>query len=62
MFGGCWDKSIWSWHREEGRSTKHIYKGHSDFVKAVICAKIGGKDVSVLKSAPSPCLANKQSV
>lgn len=22
------------------------YKGHSDFVKAIICARIGGKDVS----------------
>lgn len=45
VFAGCWDKEIWSWERESRRPSRR-YKGHSDFVKAVICAKIGGKDVS----------------
>ena len=43
VFGGCWDKDIWSWDRES-RSPGRRYKGHSDFVKAIICARIGGKD------------------
>jgi hypothetical protein len=45
IFAGCWDKDIWSWDR----STKALgskYKGHSDFVKTVLCARISGKDVS----------------
>jgi hypothetical protein len=44
VFAGCWDKDIWSWDREN-RAPGRRYKGHSDFVKVVICAKIGGKDV-----------------
>ncbi|RDW71421.1 hypothetical protein BP6252_07984 [Coleophoma cylindrospora] len=43
VFAGCWDKDIWSWDRES-RAPGHRYKGHSDFVKAIICVKIGGKD------------------
>jgi hypothetical protein len=46
VFAGCWDKDIWSWDRDT-RSPARKFKGHSDFVKAIICAKIGGKDVSL---------------
>lgn len=45
VLAGCWDKDIWSWDRET-RSTGRKYKGHSDFVKAIVCATIGGKDAS----------------
>lgn len=44
MFAGCWDKDIWSWDKESevpGRK----YKGHADFVKAILCTTIGGKNV-----------------
>lgn len=43
MFAGSWDKDIWSWDvstKTPGRK----YRGHADFVKAVVFAKIGGKD------------------
>jgi hypothetical protein len=46
VFAGCWDKDIWAWDRE-GKSLKAKYKGHSDFVKAIICARISGKYVRV---------------
>jgi hypothetical protein len=47
VFAGCWDKDIWSWERESGNPARR-YKGHSDFVKTIISAKIGGKDVRCL--------------
>jgi hypothetical protein len=47
VFAGCWDKDIWSWDRKS-RTPGRRFRGHSDFVKAIICAKIGGKDVGTL--------------
>lgn len=44
IFAGSWDKDIWTWDvtsKVPGRKLS----GHSDFVKAVVTAKIGGKDV-----------------
>ncbi|KAH7370537.1 WD40-repeat-containing domain protein [Rhexocercosporidium sp. MPI-PUGE-AT-0058] len=46
VYGGCWDKDIWSWDRESG-SPGRRYKGHSDFVKAIICVKSSGKDMLI---------------
>jgi WD40 repeat protein len=46
VFAGCWDKDIWSWDRDTGTPGRR-YKGHSDFVKAIICVRINGKDVSL---------------
>jgi WD40 repeat protein len=46
LFAGSWDKTIWSWDlatRAPGRK----YVGHSDFVKAVVCARVGGKDLLI---------------
>ncbi|RFU33608.1 hypothetical protein B7463_g2755, partial [Scytalidium lignicola] len=43
VFAGCWDKSIWSWDRET-KTPRKRYNGHSDFVKCIISAKIGGRD------------------
>ncbi|KAI0009299.1 WD40 repeat-like protein [Xylariaceae sp. FL0662B] len=43
LFAGSWDKDIWSWgltSKAPGRK----FSGHADFVKAVVCTKIGGKD------------------
>ncbi|KAI0809691.1 WD40-repeat-containing domain protein [Xylaria sp. FL0064] len=43
VFAGSWDKDIWSWDlKTEAPGRK--YSGHTDFVKTVICAKIGSKD------------------
>ncbi|PVH77860.1 WD40 repeat-like protein [Cadophora sp. DSE1049] len=50
VFGGCWDKDIWSWDRESGTPGRR-FKGHSDFVKAVLCVQIGGRDLLISGSA-----------
>ncbi|KAI7773039.1 hypothetical protein LA080_012115 [Diaporthe eres] len=46
LLAGSWDRNVWSWDIET-RQPGHKYVGHSDFVKAVTCAKIGGKDVLI---------------
>lgn len=46
LLAGSWDKNVWSWDIET-RQPNHKYVGHSDFVKAVTCTKIGGKDVLI---------------
>ncbi|KAK3946116.1 WD40-repeat-containing domain protein [Diplogelasinospora grovesii] len=43
LFAGCWDKAIWSWDLAS-KAPGRKYLGHSDFVNAVVCARIGGKD------------------
>ncbi|KAI1428870.1 WD40-repeat-containing domain protein [Xylaria sp. FL1777] len=43
VFAGSWDKDIWSWNLET-KVPGLKYSGHTDFVKTVICAKIGSKD------------------
>ncbi|KAI9647537.1 hypothetical protein NHQ30_003922 [Ciborinia camelliae] len=43
VFAGCWDKQIWSWDRES-KVLRKKFKGHSDFVKAIVCVNIGGTD------------------
>ncbi|ELR08789.1 hypothetical protein VC83_00775 [Pseudogymnoascus destructans] len=43
VFAGCWDKDIWSWDRETTVVGKK-FKGHSDFVKTVVCVNISDKD------------------
>ncbi|KAI9651643.1 MAG: hypothetical protein M1829_002581 [Trizodia sp. TS-e1964] len=40
VFGGCWDKNIWSWDSTT-RDVKHKFVGHSDFVKAIVTFRIG---------------------
>jgi WD40 repeat protein len=46
VFAGCWDKHIWSWKMDMG-SWALLYEGHSDFVKAVACATVGGVPVLI---------------
>ena len=43
VFAGSWDKDVWSWD-VSSRAPGKKYSGHADFVKAIVCAKIGGKD------------------
>ncbi|KAI0429125.1 WD40-repeat-containing domain protein [Xylaria sp. FL1042] len=43
VFAGSWDKDIWSWDLET-KTPGRKYSGHTDFVKAITCAKIGSKD------------------
>lgn len=40
VFAGCWDKRVWAWDLAGG--APRTYEGHVDFVKAVLCANIGG--------------------
>lgn len=46
LFAGSWDRDVWSWHIESGRPGRR-YSGHSDFVKAVVCARLADRDVLV---------------
>ncbi|KAI1649623.1 WD40 repeat-like protein [Daldinia loculata] len=46
LFAGSWDKNIWSWDLAS-KTLGRKYDGHSDFVKAVVTAKIGGKDILI---------------
>ncbi|KAI0472491.1 WD40-repeat-containing domain protein [Xylaria cf. heliscus] len=43
VFAGSWDKDVWSWDLQT-KAPGRKYSGHTDFVKAVVCAKIGSKD------------------
>jgi WD40 repeat protein len=46
LFAGSWDKTIWSWDIDS-RTPGRKYTGHSDFVKAVTCGRLGGKEVLI---------------
>lgn len=46
VFAGSWDKNVWSWDIET-RQLGRKFEGHSDFVKTVLCIRIGGKDVLI---------------
>lgn len=46
VFAGSWDKNIWSWDIET-RQPGRKFEGHSDFVKAVVCTRIAGKDILI---------------
>ena len=46
VFGGSWDRNVWSWDVTTGKQVK-TYIGHSDFVKAVVCTKIRDKYILI---------------
>ncbi|KAK4151031.1 WD40-repeat-containing domain protein [Chaetomidium leptoderma] len=46
LFAGSWDKNIWSWDLTS-KTPGRKYVGHADFVKAVVCARVGGKDLLI---------------
>ncbi|KAH8704024.1 WD40-repeat-containing domain protein [Talaromyces proteolyticus] len=53
LFAGCWDKTVWSWGLQSKQSGQK-YDGHSDFVKAVTCARINdGRHVLISGGADS---------
>ncbi|KID76652.1 uncharacterized protein G6M90_00g072390 [Metarhizium brunneum] len=55
IFAGSWDKDIWSWDI----ASTHLgrkYSGHSDFVKAVLCAKLKDKDILISGGADKKIL------
>ncbi|KAJ5902131.1 hypothetical protein N7495_002659 [Penicillium taxi] len=55
LFAGCWDKTVWSWD-VASRQLQRKYEGHSDFVKSVITARVGGKDLLITGSADAQVL------
>ncbi|KZL79548.1 wd repeat-containing protein [Colletotrichum incanum] len=46
LFAGSWDKTVWSWDLATRRPLRR-YDGHSDFVKAVVCGRLGDKQILV---------------
>ncbi|KAI1405491.1 WD40 repeat-like protein [Hypoxylon fuscum] len=46
IFAGSWDKDIWSWDATS-KAPGRRYSGHSDFVKAVVTAMLGGKNLLI---------------
>ncbi|KAL2116792.1 hypothetical protein VTJ04DRAFT_8960 [Mycothermus thermophilus] len=55
LFAGSWDKCVWSWDlatRAPGRK----FVGHSDFVKAVACMRVGGRDLLISGGADKKIL------
>ncbi|KAI1439086.1 WD40-repeat-containing domain protein [Xylaria sp. CBS 124048] len=46
VFAGSWDQHIWSWDLET-KAPRHKYSGHTDFVKAITCTKIGSRDILI---------------
>ncbi|KAI5456345.1 WD40-repeat-containing domain protein [Mariannaea sp. PMI_226] len=55
IFAGSWDKDIWSWNIDS-ESPGRRFRGHSDFVKAVLCAKVSGKDILISGGADKKIL------
>ncbi|KAI9870104.1 MAG: hypothetical protein M1830_004682, partial [Pleopsidium flavum] len=50
LFAGCWDKCIWSWD-VSSRQPLQKFVGHADFIKTVICVKLGHNVVLISGSA-----------
>ncbi|KAG7285174.1 hypothetical protein NEMBOFW57_009795 [Staphylotrichum longicolle] len=46
LFAGAWDKNIWSWDLSS-KAPGRKYVGHTDFVKAIVCTTVGGKDLLI---------------
>ncbi|KAI6781735.1 uncharacterized protein J7T54_004901 [Emericellopsis cladophorae] len=55
VFAGSWDKDIWTWDIETAAPGRKL-SGHSDFVKALVCAKLAGKDVLISGGADKKIL------
>lgn len=50
LYAGCWDKTIWSWDIET-RNAGTRFRGHADFVKAVLVVTIHGRELLISGSA-----------
>jgi len=55
IFAGSWDKNVWSWSIGTG-SAGRKYLGHTDFVKAVLCTQLSGKDILISGGADKKIL------
>ncbi|EON61710.1 hypothetical protein W97_00926 [Coniosporium apollinis CBS 100218] len=47
LYAGCWDKTIWSWNATTRAPLRRFTGGHTDFVKALLCLRLGGRDILV---------------
>ncbi|KAJ9641868.1 hypothetical protein H2199_005081 [Coniosporium tulheliwenetii] len=47
LYAGCWDKSTWSWNANTRAPLRRFTGGHTDFVKAVICLRLSGRDILI---------------
>ncbi|ROT42344.1 WD domain-containing protein [Sodiomyces alkalinus F11] len=47
LFAGSWDKTIWSWDIGTRRPGRRYDGGHTDFVKAVVTARLGQRDLLI---------------
>ncbi|PYH99047.1 WD40 repeat-like protein [Aspergillus ellipticus CBS 707.79] len=56
LFAGCWDKKIWSWD-VASQEPKLRYEGHTDFVRSVVCVRLGDQDVLVSGGADAQILS-----
>ncbi|KAK4142942.1 WD40-repeat-containing domain protein [Dichotomopilus funicola] len=57
LFAGSWDRAVWSWDLAT-KAPRHKYAagGHTDFVKALVCATVGGQDVLISGGADKKIL------
>ncbi|KAI9807549.1 MAG: hypothetical protein M1825_005489 [Sarcosagium campestre] len=51
LYAGCWDKTIWSWDTTTREPGRRFSDGHTDFVKAVVCTSVNGRDILVSGAA-----------
>ncbi|KAL2759740.1 hypothetical protein ACRALDRAFT_1079262 [Sodiomyces alcalophilus JCM 7366] len=47
LFAGSWDKTIWSWDIATRKPARRYDGGHTDFVKAVVTARLGDRDLLI---------------
>ncbi|TLD25088.1 hypothetical protein PspLS_05733 [Pyricularia sp. CBS 133598] len=46
LFAGSWDKCIWSWDIDSQKPARK-YAGHTDFIKTIVTATLGGTDILI---------------
>ncbi|KAI9813915.1 MAG: hypothetical protein M1832_006062 [Thelocarpon impressellum] len=55
LVAGCWDKRVWSWDVATGER-RRVFTGQGDFVKAVLCVHVAGRDLLVSGGADAAIL------
>ncbi|KAF2742967.1 WD40 repeat-like protein [Sporormia fimetaria CBS 119925] len=50
LYASSWDKTIWSWSLDTQKPSRR-FTGHTDFVKTLLCTKIGDREYLVSGSA-----------
>lgn len=46
LFAGSWDKDVWSWDMDSTQPGRR-FRGHTDFVKTLVCATVSGVPVLI---------------